>query len=171
MWYVSYRDGRTLQQFPPSGGELHMGDADICNAGEIEEFWIVPRTQVGKVPAFGFVRNRGFFKREHPFAEPEPLDFPYPVGLPFHWHYHRRIYKILGVSSLGQSELPVRVVQCLGWRLDTETVGREVTFEIGIDNDGSFQIWKKTPLDDPMFEGPQQIIAENGVRIIDMAGV
>jgi len=173
MWYVVYTNGRILQQFPPEGGELHMGDADICNAANIQEFWIVPRSKVGEIPAFGFVRDRGFFKKEHPYAEPERLDFPYPVGAPFHWHYYRKIFRVFGMSSWGQSELPIRVVQVFGWCVPAEHSGdgQEVKLLIGVENDGSWQIWTREPLDHALLEeqDPRPIVGST--RIIDPLSV
>jgi hypothetical protein len=140
QWAVVCEDGEHYQQYPPGEAEKPFGDIHLP---EVVQFWIIPRFDPNSLPWFGLKRGVGWVIREN--GQDRSLDLPHPGYEAFWWQYYRSNTITFGLG-MGQCDaLPAHVVQCMGWKIG------ETVFEIGIENDGSYQVWTRKPLDDPRF--------------------
>lgn len=140
QWAVIREDGEHFQQYPPGEPELPFRQIHLP---DVREFWIIPRYDPHSLPWFGLRQRSGWFIREN--GVERALDLPHPREEPFWFQYYRSNTITFGLG-LGQCDpLPAHVVQVMGWRVG------ETLFEIGIEFDGSWQVWKREPLDDPRF--------------------
>lgn len=143
QWAVVMEDGEHYQQYPIDGGEMPFSKIVLP---EVMQFWIMPRESANALPWYGLVRGKGWFIREQDGTS-HLLELPYPQNEAFEWHYYRHNYLTFQMGAGSECEtLPPHIIQCLGWRIG------ETVFEIGVEFDGNYQVWKRHPLDDPRFQ-------------------
>jgi hypothetical protein len=164
-WYCIYQDGTVIRQFEAGVEEKHIGHVDLH---KVVQFWVLPRDPKSELPWFCLNRGRGLCRVSSQVGELEQLDLPFP-NVPFHIEYQRRVTKTFTCGAPGFLDVPVQIQHELGWRVDTlHGDDHETTLIIAIeDTDGSWQISCKEPLDSRHF-GSRQIVAECGVRIVEM---
>lgn len=139
QWAVVMEDGEHYQQYPVEGGELPFGAIHLPN---VCQFWIIPRVSADALPWYGLVRGEGWKIRETD-GTTRSLDLTHPGEEPFEWHYLRNISLTFALQGEQADSLPPHIVQILGWRVEN------TIFEIGIEYDGSWQIWRRQPDNDP----------------------
>ncbi len=144
QWAVVMEHGEHYQQYPVEGGEMPFS---AIHLPDVHQFWIMPRESPEALPWYGLIRGKGWVERGTDGVS-RPLDLPQPGEEPFEWHYYRHNVLTFAMGPTDCETLPPHVVQILGWRLPRAD-GADVVFEIGIERDGSWQIWKREPLDDP----------------------
>lgn len=140
QWAVVMEDGEHYQQWPPGEREKPFSEIHLP---EVSQFWIIPRFDPDSLPWYGLIRGKGFVVRNGPEGGDASLDLPHPGETPFWFQYYRKVVQTMNLA-LGQSyRLPAHTVQVLGWRVG------ETIFEIGIESDGNWQVWKRQPLENP----------------------
>lgn len=172
MWWVRYLDGDTDQQFPLNNVERNWGVVQ-CRTGDLEQLWIVPIAKVGELPGYAFLGRGGFAKCEFPGAPLEMLPIlPPPAGMPFHWHYYRKVKMLFLLGQDGRTGADkARIRQIIGWRVEREDED-DLICEIAIEDDGRYEVWRQYPSDDPYWQTieshqSKQIVASAGVFIVD----
>ena len=143
QWAVVMEDGEHYQQYPTDGGEMPFSEIHLP---DVTQFWIMPRESANALPWYGLIRGKGWFVRDTAGVT-RSLDLPHPGEEPFWYQYYRNISKTFALGPCGSDSLPAHIIQVLGWRID------ETFFELGVEYDGSWQVWKRQPLDDPRFSG------------------
>lgn len=142
MWAVVLSNGTSRQQYLPNQTETAFSDLHLP---EVEEFWIIPRFEPDALPWYGLMAGVGFVRKQGFNGFLEPLSLPHPGHEPWAWQYYRNITHHFGMCA-GQTEiLPPHIVQVLGWRIG------DTIFEIGIEEDGNFQVFRMLPKDDSRF--------------------
>jgi len=147
QWAVVMEDGEHYQQYPVEGGETPFSSIHLP---DVDQFWIMPRENPNALPWYGLMRGKGWFERGTDGVT-RPMNLPHPGDEPFEWHYYRHNVITFAMGGGECETLPPHVVQCLGWRLP-RTNQVDVVFEIGVEFEGSWQVWKREPLDDPRWE-------------------
>jgi hypothetical protein len=137
-WGVVMKDGEHYQQYNEDG---EMGFSSI-HIPDVEELWLMPRRNPDDLPWFGITRSLGFVQRENSSAGIETLDVPFPTE-PIWFQYYRNTSLHFGIAAGQATVLPPRVVHVIGWRVG------ETVCEIGVEEDGNWQVWKMEPKDDP----------------------
>lgn len=156
QWAVIMEDGSTIQQFDPDEGMKTMADVALPL---VKEFWLIPRTDLGPdaLPWFACIPGKGFVKTDHATGEETVLcwpgtDRPLPVpDEPFEWHYMRRPAISFQLGAFN-GVFPVHIIQKLGWRLGPLGDPETRVLELFVEEDGSWQIGKQEPIDDPRWE-------------------
>lgn len=138
QWAVVMEDGEHYQQYPADGGEKPFREIHLP---EVTQFWIIPRESPNALPWYGLIRGEGW-KVRGTDGVTHALDLPHPEE-PFWYQYYTNTALTFALGPVGNDSLPPHIVQVLGWRID------ETIFEIGIEFDGSWQVWKREPMDDP----------------------
>ncbi len=150
QWIACYLDGTQIEQFPDDGSDHHIGHVDLHQVGM---FWVVPRDRNSGLPAYCLNRAVGLCRiEEWPTGVIEQLGLPMP-DVPFHIEYQRRITKTFTAGAPGCLDTPTQMQHELGWRVDTlHGDDYETRLIIAIeDEDGSWQIARKEPLESPHF--------------------
>ncbi len=147
QWAVVMADGEHVQQYPLEGGETPFALLHLPN---VAQFWILPRQDPESLPWYGLIVGKGFVKRNGFGGNWEWLKLPHPGEQPFAWHYYRN-NTLHFMACGGQTDaLPPHVRQVLGWRLPQEG-GEDLVFEIGVEPDGSWQVFRREPLEHPFW--------------------
>lgn len=155
-WGVTLTDGRQLGQWSPDGRETPFRTVHLP---DVTQFWLLPKPGFESLPRYIFCREKGFHR--YVGGTWVDLELPYPENVPFEWHYYRR-NSITCSSYVGQTDqLPPHCVQVMGWRIDQQI------FEIGVEENGDWAIFKKEPKDDPEWKAPRKILTDQPVRFID----
>ena len=142
MWACVLVDGTSRQQYRADGSETPFADIHLP---EVKEFWILPHFDPDALPWYGLIDGVGFVRRSGFDGEIEPLPLPAPDGESFEWHYYRNVTLHFGACQ-GQTDLlPPHIVQVLGWKIG------ETIFEIGVEEDGNYQVYRMIAPDDPRF--------------------
>lgn len=142
MWACVLSNDTSRQQYQANGSETPLADIHLP---EVKEFWVIPRFHPDALPWYGLIDGVGFVRRSGFDGEIEPLPLPAPDGEPFEWHYYRNVTLHFGACQ-GQTDLlPPHVVQVLGWKIG------EAIFEIGVEEDGNFQVYRMLPAEDLRF--------------------
>lgn len=143
QWAVVMEDGEHYQQYPSGGGEMPFREIHLP---EVTQFWIIPKESSNALPWYGLIRGDGW-KVRGTDGVTRPLDLPHPDNEPFWYQYYHNTALTFALGPGGSDRLPPHIVQVLGWRIET------TIFEIGVEYDGSWQVWKREPLDDPRWAG------------------
>ena len=142
MWAVVLSNGTSRQQYLSDQTETPFADLHLP---EVEEFWLIPRFEPNALPWYGLIQGVGFVRRQGIDGELEPLSLPHPGHEPWAWQYYRNVTLHFGVCA-GQTEvLPPHIVQVMGWRIG------EVIFEIGVEEDGNYQVYRIVPKEHARF--------------------
>lgn len=141
-WGVVMKDGEHYQQYNTDGTETPFASIHIP---DVQEFWIVPRHNPDALPWYGMIREMGFVSRLNGQAGIETMDLPF-TDEAFWFQYTRDVTIHFGIAAGQKEVLPPRVVQVLGWRVG------ETICEIGIEEDGNWQVWRMEPVDDPRWQ-------------------
>jgi hypothetical protein len=141
-WGVVMKDGEHYQQYHEDGSETPFSTIHIP---DVEEVWIVPRRTPDELPWFGITRTLGFVTRANGSAGIETMDLPFTTE-PIWFQYYRNTTIHFGIAAGQKTVLPPRVVQVLGWRVG------ETLCELGIEEDGNYQIWRQEPVNDPRWD-------------------
>lgn len=149
MWAVVMNNGEHFQQFPLVGDETKFGDLHLP---DVAQFWLVPKNDPNSLPWYGLMRGQGFVRRATMDADLEVLPLPHPGDVPFHWHYYRNNTLHFMTCAGSTDQLPPHVKQVLGWRLGAEGEPGTLVFEIAVEPDGTFQVFKREPLDAPRWQ-------------------
>lgn len=141
-WGVVMKDGEHHQQYQEDGSEFPFRDIHIP---DVQEFWIIPRRTPDELPWYGLIREIGFVRRPNGKLGMETMDVPF-TDEAFWFQYERNITVHFGIAAGHAEVLPPRTVQVLGWRVG------ETVCEIGIEEDGNWQVWRQEPVDDPRWK-------------------
>lgn len=149
QWAVVMEDGDHVQQFPVEReGETPFAGLDLAR---VAQFWIIPKEDPNALPWYGLIRGQGFVRRENLNAPLEVLPLPHPRDAPFEWHYYRN-NTLHFMACAGQTDqLPPHVKQVIGWRIGPLGEPGTHIYEIAIEPDGTFQVFKREPLDSPVW--------------------
>jgi hypothetical protein len=154
QWAVVMADGSTIQQYDPEDMQVKtMADVALPL---VREFWLIPHTRLGPdaLPWFGCIPGEAFVRRDHATGEETILcwpgtDQPLPVPAePFEWHYYRTPSITFHLGAM-QGTFPVHLVHKLGWRVGPLGDPSTMVLELFVEEDGSWQIGKQEPIDDP----------------------
>lgn len=135
QWATVSNDGEAMQQFPKDGLEYPFRDLKL---EEVDELWLVPKVEGSDLPWYAITRATGFVQMIGETCVNLPLPVP---DEPFTIHYFRRVSVTTVTCNGEQDSLPPHVVQVIGWQ-----TGDRV-FEIGVEPDGSYTVWKDEPLE------------------------
>jgi hypothetical protein len=141
-WGVIMKDGEHYQQYQEDGSETPFSAIHIP---EVQEFWIIPRRDPEELPWYGLIRGIGFVRRANGNEGMVTMDLPLHED-EFWFQYTRNITVHFGIAAGQKEVLPPRTVQVLGWRVG------ETICEIGIEEDGNWQVWRMEPVDDPRWK-------------------
>ena len=88
-------------------------------------------------------------RRENLQAPTERLPLPGPGDAPFEWHFYRNNTLHFMACGGQTDQLPPHVRQVIGWRIGALGAPDTLVFEIAVEPDGTWQVFKREPLDDP----------------------
>jgi len=142
MWAAVLTSGEHLQQFPVNGEETPFGSLHLP---DVAQFWLIPKTNPNDLPWYGLIAGQGFVRRENLTAPIQKLPLPCP-DQPFEWHYYRNNTLHFMAASGRSEQLPPHVKQVIGWRIGPLGEPGTLVFEIAVEPDGTFQVFKREPL-------------------------
>jgi len=149
MWAAVMKNGEHLQQYPLIGDETPFANLHLP---DVAQMWLIPKDDPNGLPWYGLIAGQGFVRRANLDAPLEQLPLPHPGELPFEWHYYRNNTLHFMAIAGNNDQLPPHVRQVIGWRVGAAGDPDTLVFEIAVEPDGTFQVFKREPLMHEFFQ-------------------